>query len=73
MGAFLTWIDQQRLSGANQASFLAWFENHSEAVAISPFLPRNTESDTAIDMTGLLNQMGLKTAPNREVPQREAT
>jgi hypothetical protein len=73
MGAFLTWIDQQRLSGAKQSSFLAWFENHNEAVAISPFLPHNTESDTAIDMTGLLNEMGLKTAPNREVPEREAT
>lgn len=73
MGAFLTWIDQQRLSGSKQASFLAWFENHSEAVAISPVMPRNTESDTPIDMNGLLNQMGLKTADNRKVPQQQAT
>lgn len=73
MGAFLTWIDQQRLSGANQSSFLAWFENHNEAVAISPFLPRNTESDTPIDMHGLLNQMGLNTASSRKFPVRDAT
>ena len=73
MGVFLTWVDQQRLSGANQSSFLAWFEDHNEAVAISPFLPHNTESDTAIDMNGLLNQMGLKTVANRKVPQGEAT
>ncbi len=65
MGAFLTWVDQQRLSGAKQASFLAWFEGHNEALAISPFLPHNTQSDSSIDMNGLLNQMGLKTAELR--------
>jgi hypothetical protein len=66
MGAFLTWVDQQRLSEAEQASFLAWFEDHSEAMVISPILPRNTESDTPIDMNGLLAQMGLKAADNRK-------
>ncbi|HEX5410782.1 MAG TPA: hypothetical protein VFZ27_02875 [Terriglobia bacterium] len=71
MGAFLTWIDQQRLSGANQSSFLAWFEDHNEAVAISPFLPHNTESDTAIDMNGLLTQMGLKTTAGRMFPRQK--
>lgn len=72
MGAFLTWIDQQRLSGASQSSFLAWFENHNEAVAISPVLPRDTESDTAIDMNGLLNQMGIVASADRMLPQHEA-
>jgi len=67
MGAFLTWVDQQRLSGAKQASFLAWFEDHSEAMAISPILPRNTESDTPIDVNGLFAQMGLKAADNRKL------
>lgn len=45
MGAFYIWIDQQRLSGADQAGFLAWFEGHNEAVAIGPkFKPGTTES-----------------------------
>jgi hypothetical protein len=57
MAAFYMWIDQQRLSGAKEASFLAWFENHGEAVAMSPTLPRNTESDTRMDMRGLLAQI----------------
>jgi hypothetical protein len=62
MGAFLTWVDQQRLTGAKQASFLVWFEDHNEALAMSPVLPRNTQSDSPIDMKVLLDQMGLKTA-----------
>jgi hypothetical protein len=73
MGAFLTWVDQQRLSGAKQASFLAWFEDHGEAVAISPFLPHNTESNSPIDMKALLNQMGLKTAADSNLPQKQRT
>lgn len=64
MGAFLTWIDQQRLPGAERACFLAWFENHSEALVISPHLPRNTESGDSGDMNWLLSQMGLKTPAN---------
>ena len=58
MGAFYMWNDQQRLSGANEASFLAWFENHSEALLISPALPRNTESNSHVDVEWLLTQVG---------------
>ncbi len=54
------WIDQQRLSGASEASFLVWFEDHTEALAVSPFLPRNTETDSPVDMERLLSEMGLK-------------
>ncbi len=36
MGAFYTWINLQRLSGAENSGFLAWFEGHGEALAISP-------------------------------------
>jgi hypothetical protein len=58
MGAFYMWNDQQRLSGAKEASFLLWFENHSEALIISPSLPRNTESNSRVDMRWLLAQIG---------------
>ena len=54
MGAFYTWIDMQRLAGADNARFLAWFEGHSEAVVIAPNLKPNTVDATAIDMAGLL-------------------
>jgi hypothetical protein len=57
MGAFYMWIDQQRLPGAKEASFLVWFENQTEAVVISPALPRNSQSDTPVDMRWLFAQI----------------
>ena len=38
MGAYYTWLNQQRLAGAEKSSFLVWFENHNEALAIGPVL-----------------------------------
>jgi hypothetical protein len=55
MGAYYNWINQQRLSGAEQSSFLAWFENHGEAVAIGPSMPRGTESAKPTDLRQLLS------------------
>jgi hypothetical protein len=54
LGAYYNWINQQRLPGAEHSSFLAWFENHSEAVAIGPSMPRGTESTTPTDLRELL-------------------
>jgi hypothetical protein len=55
MGAYYNWINQQRLIGADQSSFLVWFENHSEALAIGPAMPRGTESTTSTDLGELLS------------------
>lgn len=57
MGAFYTWLNQQRLTGAEQSAFLAWFEDHHEAVAIAPSLARNTVSKSAVDVGQLLKQL----------------
>lgn len=57
MGAYYNWLNQQRLPGEAQSSFLAWFEDHGEAVAIGPSMPRGTESAAAIDMSQLLSWM----------------
>ncbi|HEY4904107.1 MAG TPA: hypothetical protein VIH89_11590 [Candidatus Sulfotelmatobacter sp.] len=57
LGAYYNWINQQRLPGAEQSSFLAWFENHSEAVAIGPAMPRGTESAKPADLRELLSWM----------------
>jgi hypothetical protein len=54
MGAYYTWINLNRLSGADQMSFLAWFEDHGEGVAIGPNLPRGTTSDSSMDMHQIL-------------------
>ena len=57
MGAYYNWLNQQRLSGSTQSMFIAWFENHNEAVAISPLLPRGTESTAAAKLPQLLSWM----------------
>ncbi|MGC1365411.1 MAG: hypothetical protein WA829_06925, partial [Candidatus Acidiferrum sp.] len=44
MGAYYNWLNQQRLPGAEQSSFLVWFENHGDALIIGPSTPRGTES-----------------------------
>jgi hypothetical protein len=57
MGAYYNWLNQQRLTGAEQSSFLVWFENHGEVVAIGPSMPRGTESTTPVDLQTLLSRM----------------
>jgi hypothetical protein len=55
MGAWYHWINQQRLPGSDQSSFIAWFEDHSEAVAIGSSFPKGTESTSEIDLDQLVN------------------
>jgi hypothetical protein len=57
MGAYYNWLNQQRLTGVEQSSFLVWFENHSEAVAIGPAMPRGTESISPADLQKLISWM----------------
>jgi hypothetical protein len=54
MGAYYNWLNLQRLPGAEQSSFLVWFEGHSEAIAIGPSLPHGTESNSAVGLDQLL-------------------
>jgi hypothetical protein len=57
MGAYLTWLNLGRLSGAERSAFLVWWEDHREAVAIGPTMPRGTESNSPIDLAQLLGQI----------------
>jgi hypothetical protein len=54
MGAYYTWLNQQRLPGDRKSAFLAWFEDHGEAVAIAPTLERGKRSDAPIDLAELI-------------------
>ena len=56
MGAYYTWLNQQRLSDADNAGFLAWFEDQPEAVAIGPRFARGKHSDAPIELKELLAQ-----------------
>lgn len=55
MGSYYNWINQQRLTGAAKSAFLVWFEDHNQAVAIGPTVPRGTESSARTDMKQLLS------------------
>jgi hypothetical protein len=57
MAAYYNWINQQRLPGSEKSLFLAWFEDHKEAVAISPSMPRGTSSTSASTLPELLSWM----------------
>ena len=54
MGAYYTWLNQQRLSGADQATFLVWFEDHPEAMAVGPGFARGKESEEPIALRDLI-------------------
>jgi hypothetical protein len=69
MGAYYTWINQQRLTGAEDASFLVWFEDHNEALAIASTLPRGTQDATPIRVSDLLKQIAW---PGKHLPTETA-
>jgi hypothetical protein len=54
MGAYYIWLNQRRLAESNQASFLVWFEDHREALMISPNLSAGTVSRERTSMAKLL-------------------
>lgn len=57
MGAYYTWLNLQRLPGAEKSSFLAWFESHNEAVAVGPAFPPGTHSSEVVEISSLLPRM----------------
>jgi hypothetical protein len=57
MGAYYTWLNQQRLSGAEQSGFLVWFEGHGQAVAVGPHLKAGTSDAGAITLAELLRKI----------------
>jgi hypothetical protein len=54
MGAYYTWLNQQRLAGEEKSAFLAWFEDHEEAVVIAPGFERGKRSDAAVELSDLI-------------------
>jgi hypothetical protein len=54
MGAYYSWLNQQRLPGEEKSAFLAWFEDHDEAVVIAPGLERGKRSETPVELAELI-------------------
>ena len=55
MGAYYTWLNQTRLTGADEASFLVWFEDRTKALVISPKTARGVESQNRVDLDQLID------------------
>jgi hypothetical protein len=55
-GAYYTWLNQQRLPGASEATFIGWFEGGTEAVAIGPKFKRGSVSEAPVKLPDLLSQ-----------------
>ncbi len=56
MGAYYTWINLERLQGADEAMFLAWFEGHNQAVAIAPTLASGKVCTDRVDLAEVLRR-----------------
>lgn len=55
MASWYTWINLKRLSASDRSVFVVWFEDHNEALVVSPNLPAGTESSTSFSMERLLD------------------
>ena len=55
MGAYYNWLNLERLAGAEKSSSLIWFEEHKEALAIGPSLPRGTTSNATASLEQILS------------------
>jgi hypothetical protein len=56
MGAYYTWINLQRLSGADQSGFVAWAPGRREAVAIGRSFAPGTQSQAKMSLAEILRQ-----------------
>jgi len=57
MGAWYNWLNQQRLAFADKATFLVWFEDQREAVAVGPGFGRGKRTDTPIELRELVARL----------------
>ncbi len=57
MGAYYTWINQQRLAGAEKAGFVAWFEGQREAFASGPGLVRGSVNGEVIGLGEIVKRL----------------
>ncbi len=54
MGAFYTWVNLQRLPGAEQAAFVVWFEGGREALAAGPAMAKGATSQAPCELSQVL-------------------
>lgn len=57
IGAYYTYINLQRLTGAEKAGFLVWFEDHDEALAIGPALGKSRVDAGRVTLRDLVGRI----------------
>lgn len=57
MGAYYTWINQHRLSFAEESRFVVWFERHRQAFAAGPSLWPGQTDDTPVSFEELIHRV----------------
>ena len=57
MGAYYTWLNQQRLPGADQSRFLVWFENQRQALVIGPGVKKGASVSDPIELAKLVAEV----------------
>jgi hypothetical protein len=57
MAAYYHWLNQQRLSGDAKSAFLAWFEDHEEAVVVAPSFDRGKRDDRPVELAELIRKI----------------
>jgi hypothetical protein len=57
MAAYYMWINLMRLTGAGEAGFLVWFEDHNEALVIAPGTQHGEHSDREVTISQLLEKL----------------
>lgn len=58
MGAFYTWINLGRLTGAESSRFLAWFEDQRQAIAIGPSMAHGAVANAPCNLSDILGWLG---------------
>jgi hypothetical protein len=57
MGAYYTWINQQRLQNSENASFVVWYEGHNQAVGVGPKFRAGAEETRNISTQEILSEI----------------
>ena len=54
LAAYYTWLELQKLPGAERSVFLAWFAGHREALLIGPGVPKNVSTANPLTLAQVL-------------------
>jgi hypothetical protein len=57
MGAYYTWLNQMRLTGAEKSACLVWFEDHAEALVVAPSVRAGVESTQPVNLDQLFDMV----------------